>query len=419
VFIRNKKLFWALALVFFCQGTGVAQFDATMSSTGAEAAESRKAASQGRGIDREPNLKIWNMEFSFSAGLRGEFNDNIGLASGAKESDLILSPEVGINMHWPISQINNLDLKLGITYSKYLSHSELDTTALLIQPDSLLNLDVYIGDVRLNLHDSISLQQDPTENSQLSNLSAFKRFSNTIGVMADWDLNLVLLSAGYDLEHFQGLDEAFKFLNRETHMLMGKAGVRLSSTLNTGLKTSYSFTEYEQRLQNNSESYQFGVFGGWTVSEHLSAHAEMSYQESTYEQGGLIQDNTNFGSMIYSLGVKHQLNRWWNHSLEYKRFTELGIGTNFTENELVNYQVTADVIHDVTTSLSFSYGTFTDSQSQFGETADRFTINPLVEYPLFQSARLRLGYQWTQKESNRRGNNYEQNRVYAEFHYDF
>ncbi len=413
----DTRFFNFCGVIFFAAILGheevcLAQYEARTSSTGVEAAEIRKESKKTFNPEGY-NVKWGPFYMGFNAGFDQEYNDNIGLAQSAKETDFITTPHLGIEAHWPISQLNELALSLELAYAKYWDHSELDTNNILITPNSALDFNVYVSDVRLNLHDKISIQQDPATVSQLSGVSTFQRMTNTVGIGAEWDLNLVTLNGGFDHETFTSLDDQFSSLDRSTDTLSGKAGVKVTSRLTAGPFASYAFTVYDRPLiQNDSDSYTIGVFGDMMISEYLRAEASVASQSTSFDRGGSIRDATDFGSEIYSFNLRNQLNQWIYHTVGFRRNTVLGIGSNFTDIHEVNYQVTGEAFRGVTASINFYYQFFEDSSSLLAEDGDRYGITPQLGYQLFEPTRLSLGYQRTEKISNRSKNNYEQNRIF-------
>lgn len=389
-----------------------------MSTTGPESAEARSEAKRNRDGGAY-NMKVGAVQARLSAGISGEYNDNIGISSSRREDDFITTPHLGVDIQWPISQMNTLDLSLGISYAKYMNHPSQDTSTILIKPDSLLDFDFYVKDIHFNLHDRISIQQDPTQLSQLSNLATFRRLENTAGLGAEWDLNTVMLEGGYDLNLFHSLEDRFAFLDHLTHTFKGRVGVRASSSLTVGVLGNYSFTEYDQRVQNNGSSYSPGVFAEAVISEYLRGNATVSFQGSQFDRGGTIMDNSSFSSVVYSFGLQHQLNRFVNHSASYSRFTTLGIGSNFTDTHDLNYQVSLEVIQRVTTGVSFFHQWFEDSASLSAEKGTRFGISPTIGYELSPNTHLSLSYQYNQRDSDLSANDYDQNRVTLDLNHQF
>jgi hypothetical protein len=189
------------------------------SLSGQEAYEARQ-----EDVSRIPyNLLLGPVRFRVGATVGVEYNDNINYAEVHTEDDVIVTPNLTLDMIWPVTQLNTLRLDLGIGYSFYLDHSGADTDYLLVAPKSQLAFDIFIGDFRINLHDKMQLQQDPVQEGALSNVSNYGRFENTAGVSLLWDLNKLLLQVGYDHYNFVATNSDFDYLNRNAEMVGGSA----------------------------------------------------------------------------------------------------------------------------------------------------------------------------------------------------
>lgn len=410
-------------LVYLCVFLGAAgvargQFNPAISMTGVEAADMARDARQQ--IDEsQATVRVGKVNFRMAAGIRQEYNDNIGLAPKGREHDFITTPHLTIGAHWPISQLNTLDLVLGLSYSKYWEHPSLDTSGILIEPTSMLDFNVYVEDVRINVHDRIGIQQDPVSTSQLSNITTFRRLNNTAGIAADWDLNLFIIGAGYDYTIFRTLENNFEYLDQDSHEFHGRIGYRAAPQLTVGVQGSYTLTDYVQNVQNNGTTWSVGGYADAILSEYLRGGASVSFQGSHFDSNGTIGDTSSFDSVVFSVTLNNQLNRWLNHALTLRRYTTLGIGTNFTDVYRVDYSVNAEVIQQVTTSLNFFHEWFADSAGYSAQNGTRWGVGPSIGYQLTQNTRLSIGYQRTERDANINLYDYTQNVAYIDLNHQF
>ncbi|MCC7518156.1 MAG: hypothetical protein IT578_03105 [Verrucomicrobiae bacterium] len=390
--------------------------------TGVEAANLERDARQ-QVDDTQATVRVGKVNFRMAAGLRQEYNDNIGLTPKAREHDFITTPHLTLGAHWPISQLNSLDLVLGLAYSKYWEHPALDTTGLLIEPTSMLDFNVYVGDVRINVHDRIGIQQDPISAGQLSNITTFRRLNNTAGIAADWDLNKVILTGGYDYSIFRTLEDGYSYLDQDSHEFYGRIGYRYAPQLTLGLQGSYIITDYLENVQNDGTTWSAGVYADTIFSEYLRGGASVSFQGSRFDSNGTIGDTSSFNSVVFTATLNNQLNRWLNHSLTLRRFTTLGIGTNFTETYRVDYSLNAEVVEQVTTSLNFFHEWFRDSSSAgtgyLAQKGMRWGVGPMIGYQITPASRLSIGYQRTERDANYNLYDYTQNVAFIDFNHQF
>jgi hypothetical protein len=313
-------------------------------------------------------------------------------------------------------------------YSKYWQHPELDSQSILISPNSMLDFNVYVGDVRFNIYDMLSIQEDASSQPQLSGTQKFRRLENTLGIKADWDLNKIVLSGGYEHQTFKALNngsvttngQTFSGLDHEVDAVFGQVGYKMNPKMLTGLRGNYSKTTYTGDQQNNSTSTALAVFLDGQLTKHISAALSLGYQMEEFSSGGAIGDNSNFNSYIFDMSVKHELNRIYNHTLSVSRYSMGGIGTNYTEIQEVDYSFTWDLIKETSLNGMAFFQTVKNSGSgPDAESADRYGFSIIAVHRLFRSWDLGLGYDFLMKDSNIPENDYLQNRVHLDLTYSF
>ena len=108
------------------------------------------------------NLLLGRTAWRFSAGLSAEYDDNVSLQPQNPEGDFIFRPNFNAQMHRPVTEKNSLDISLGVGYSEYLQHGDLNQ--FYINPGSGFSFDIYLGDFAINLHDRISVTENAYEN---------------------------------------------------------------------------------------------------------------------------------------------------------------------------------------------------------------------------------------------------------------
>ena len=68
-------------------------------------------------------MKLGPTTWSFTSGLSVEVSDNVRYESNA-QSDVVIRPDVGTRMIWPVSERNSINLAFGVGYAFYAQHSE-------------------------------------------------------------------------------------------------------------------------------------------------------------------------------------------------------------------------------------------------------------------------------------------------------
>src|SRR2546429_7548216 len=190
---KSITLLFALSMLPAIAGV-YAQDAVRPSLAGQQASEARQ-----EDVSRIPyNLLLGPVRFRVGASVGAEYNDNVTYAEVNEQDDFIITPNLTLDALWPVTQLNTLRFDIGVGYSFYLDHSQYDTDSILIAPKSQLAFDIFVGDIRINLHDRFQVQQDPIQNGALSNVVDYGRFENYAGLSVLWDLNKLLLPVGYD-----------------------------------------------------------------------------------------------------------------------------------------------------------------------------------------------------------------------------
>lgn len=428
--LQEVVCFLGLAMVLALVPRVDAQYPAGLSSTGPEAALREKQEREAKAAGGSYNLKIGQVKLRVGVGIEQEYNDNITLAKGQNQkADFITTPNTSINAFWPFSKLNTIDFTIGLGYSKYWHHPELDTQNILISPNSMLDFNVYVGDIRFNLYDRLSIQEDPSSDPQLSGTSKFRRLENTTGLRADWDLNKIVLGAGFEHYIFKGLDDGsvttdtgatFGGLDHEMDSIFGQIGYKVNPKMLTGIRGNHSETKYKGDDQNGSTANSFALFLDGQLTQHMSASLSAGYEMQEFDRGGLINDNSDFNSYIFSMSVRHELNRLYSHNLSLNRYALAGIGTNYTTIQEVNYGFTWELLKDYDLTGNAFFQTVQNSGSgPDNEDADRYGFTIKAVHRLFRSWDLGLGYDFLLKDSSISENNYLVNRVYFDLTYNF
>src|SRR4029077_18790640 len=202
-FVRFSLLLFALTVL--ANARSYAQDAVRPSLAGQDAYNARQ-----EDVSRIPyNLLVGPVRLRVGATVGVEYNDNINYAEVNTQDDVIITPNLTIDMIWPITQLNTLRLDLGVGYSFYLDHSDNNTDYILVAPKSQLAFDIFVGDFRINLHDRFQVQQDLIQEGAHSNVTNYGRFENTAGLSVLWDLNKLLLQVGYDHYNFIATNSTF------------------------------------------------------------------------------------------------------------------------------------------------------------------------------------------------------------------
>src|SRR5205823_7360296 len=249
----------------------------------------------------------------------------------------IIRPNVTIDAIWPVTQLNTLRLDLGIGYAFYLDHSENNTNGVLIAPNSQIAFDIFVGDFRINIHDRMSLQQDPIAEGALSNVADYGRFENTAGISVLWDLNQALVVVGYDHYNFVSTTNQFDYLDRNAEIVYGSVDFLLTPTIGLGPEANAVFTRYDQMVLNDNEDYSIGGFLEAQITNNLRVRVAGGYQWMDFDRntvdffGFIAPDRGHDRDYYANILIGHRLNAAIRQTLSAGHESQLGVNSNFIQ----------------------------------------------------------------------------------------
>lgn len=436
-----------LVLLLFAAPIVHAQDAIRPSLAGEAASEARRQS-----IDKIPyNLQLGPMKLRFSATIGFEYNDNINLAEDGtallpsltgppvlvtiqQQSDFIFRPQLNVNALWPITQLNTLRLDLGVGYAFYLDHPNYNTNGVLVTPGSQIGFDIFVGDFRINLHDRLSLEQDPVAEVGLSNVADYGRFQNTAGVSVLWDLNTAVVTLGYDHYNFISTTSTFDYLDRNAEMLNGSIALTPTSSMSVGLESSFVITYYDQNILNDSQTYGVGAFLETQITNYVKLRVAGGYQNIDFDNTGLVNDPNDLQDYYANALLSHRVNSVLTHSISAGHETQLGVNSNFVKLNYVRHTANWNILYRTLLSTELFYEVADDSGGSgsllplpglplfnpfVAEHIRRYGGAFTLGYQLTQHVTLGLRYQYTQKDSDQPLRDYRQNRVSLDGTYSF
>ena len=363
------------------------------------------------------NLKIGPVGIRLDASLTTSYSDNINLSKAERIGDFTTTPSVGLNAHWAVSDLNTLDFHMGIGYQTYLSHSQYNS--ILLSPDSEANFNFFVAEVAINVHDSFSYQQDPTQIGQLSNTVRLSRFQNDAGVSATWDAGSFVLTLGYDHTNFWVTDSTYDYLTNQSDSISPRVSYKINESIQTGLEGGFSDVRYEQSFQNDYKTLTVGPFVTAEVSKNLSINARGGGYFSDYANGGGNGDSENVSSFYASAGLTHRINDALTESVTAGREYIPGLTSNFTERIYTNYTLTWQATNYLNLGGNFLWENLTDSAATVSEKSNRYGFGLNLTDNLTEHATLDLNYQYLLKDADPSFLGYEQNQGTVGINYHF
>lgn len=389
------------------------------------------------------NFAIGPVRFAMAAGIGIEYNDNITYAETGRESDFIVTPVFNIDATLPLSQMNTLRFSVGLSYNKYLSHHEFDSDSVLISPNSVLELNMMLGQVKLVFRDRFSYQEDPEAIVELSNVAKYDRYENQVGVEATYDLNSGAgASAGYDHYNLWTKGDTFSDEDRAIDTVFIKPFYHFTEKLKVGLNASYSFITFDSSDRSDGHSVLVGPYLEYQINENTNAYLEVGYQSLQYDgsftpttlinqlsltsaekraleqAGSAATDNEGSDSYYVRAEIDNKPFSTFQHRLSFSKTAEIGFFDDFYNLYHVEYDAEFTGINHVSIGPSVFYEYY-DSSGGFAEKAHRVGATIGIRYSMTNSLTLGLDYRYLWKDSNLQGADYTQNLVFLSAYYKF
>lgn len=357
-----------------------------------------------------------------------QWNDNINCTDTGQQDDFIVLPTLGVNMSYPLTERNLLQLNVTAGYNKYLLHPSLSSWYL--SAGSGFSFDVYIKDIIINLHDRISYVQDSAGNAEVAGTGSYGTFNNSAGLSGRWSLRYVDFTVGYDHQNTIASSSQFSDTDNSTEAAYAQAGYRWNPALTTGLEGTFSYTKYDQDVLNDTTAYSLGVYGDWHPDKFLEVEPRVGYVINEYANSSQLQ-TSGLGSWYADLTVVHKITRSLNYSIDVGRNVSSAAQSTADEYWYANTGITWNFIRN----FSFAPQLFIQNGKQGGgttytgslpanqffnghpnllqgsESYDWYGGSLAFNYAITRRISLGMNYQFTQRTSSIHGRGYTQNVV--------
>jgi hypothetical protein len=295
-----------------------------LSLAGEEAAKAQSDAAATIGYY---NLLVGHTALRFSSGLGLQYNDNIHLQPNP-QGDFIFSPNVNTQVHWPVTENNSLEFSLGAGYDVYANNRYLDRY--FVNPGSGISFNIYAGDFAINVHDRLTVTENGYQNPSANGNGNNSTLQNTTGAGASWDLNQMVVSAGYDHVNYVPLgstQSSQPAASSENFTVNG--GVRVRPEILVGLEAGGSLLDFSQSSSittPNTAQWNTGAFGRVQISEFMNAQLDAGYTELLPEGGTSTSLNASeHGGYYFDFSLSHRVNQFIDYNLTAGRSTDLQV----------------------------------------------------------------------------------------------
>ena len=418
---RRVALMLTLALGLFASVPKEAcgQEALRQSLAGQEVAKAQKDATATTGYY---NLLLGRTSLRFSSGLGMQYNDNVRLQHNDPEGDIIFIPSLNTQSHTPLTENNSLDISLGAGYSAYVINPDLNQFN--IAPGSGIIFNIFIGDFTINLHDRISIIENGYQNASANGNGDNSSLVNAAGTSATWDLNQVILTAGYDHVNYISLGSSQSQPNGQSDNVFMNTGVRLRPEITVGVTAGGSHVTYDQSNSSASPDatqWSVGGFSRLQISEYLSAQLDAGYTDLRPEGTSTNLSTSDNTGMYFDLSLQHRVNRFLTYSLSAGRSQDLQAQGQPYTTYFVRLMPGWNLIknYSISTPFWWEQGTQIYNQAHTSNTYDQYGGGLNVGRQLTQKLSGMVSYQFIKETANQPDLNYTVNIISLNFSYQF
>jgi len=381
------------------------------SMAGDLAAASRKQAQNTVGYY---NLMWGPVTLRASSGLSEQYSDHPQNAADSK-ADFITRPSANIQLNWPVTEYNTLNLSLDGGYSLYAQDSALDQ--FFFNPGSGLSFDFYVGSWVIDLHDRLTMTENSYNNPTAHGYQGTTTVQNDGGVSGMWDLNKLVVNVGYDHVNYMNLGQSgANQPDSSTENVSLNAGLRVNSAIIVGPEVGGSLVTYNQTdnaLNSNGTQWSAGAFSSFQVSEHLSLRLDGGFSDYTPENTK-TNLNQNMTGLYFQLSVSHLINEHVSYTVS------AGRSMDFSYNGLYDrlfFSFTPNWL--IVRNFSFSTPLSWEQDTRSGVSYSQWSAGFSVGHPLTKKLSASLSYQWIDETSNQAAYTYTGNIAGLNFTYQF
>jgi hypothetical protein len=397
--------------------TALAQEAVRMSIAGADAAQAQQSAASSPGYY---NLQFGPTYWRFGAGLGLAYDDNITLAQNDREADWMYIPSVNAQLRWPITEKQSLNINLGVGYSGYVQHPNLNTAY--ISPDSEVSFNIYAGDFLINLHDRYSITENSYQDPTVVNSGSYSQFQNTAGLTATWDLNKLMVVAEYDHANYLELTGGQRQPSQTSEILSASAGCTLKPGMLLGLEVGGALLHNAATTTNTpyteSTEWSAGPYFQTRLTEYLTFRANAGYVVNSPESSGTLPTARDFGSYYATVSASHRLNRFVQYTVSGGRNLSTTLLGGPIDSYTANISADWKIFQKVSLATGFNYDRGTQVIDG-GETFEQYGPDIGLGRKITRKLSGTLRYQFLKRQSNLPGRDYTLDVVTLNLGYQF
>lgn len=398
--------------IILCVASAGAQEAFRASLAGQDAVEAKKRALTNQRF----NVKLGPVSLRLQAGLTTEATDNVRYTASDEQADLSFRPQLNTLAVWRATEKNTLSLSLGVGYAKYLNATEYD--GLFIAPGSDLSFDVYVQDFVINFHDRFSFSQDVTGDPTVSGIGGLDRFENTVGVGVTWDLNKMLVTAGYDYSVYVPTADLYSYQSRGSHLFNASSALVINPTTLAGLQVFGGLTDYDEPIYSDNQHVGVGGFVSSQFSQYSRLRASVGYVNYFFDPSLSAPFSQTLNGIYLDASYNQRLNAYFSHSISLGRQLQAGYLSDGVELIYFRHAGVWRLFAKTTMTTTLSYEYFKEDRQQ-PEKGNRYGAGLGFSRPVTRKLTGSLRYAFYLKDSDVDARDYTQNRLVLDLIYRF
>lgn len=365
-----------------------------------------------------PMPMFWGpVGFSVGAGLGLTYDDNVLLEETNPQEDFIIAPGVNVGVYYPITDRMRLNFGVGVGYEIYTQGAREDRFTL--APNSEIALDFEIGRSLITLYDRFSYSQDLLDQGEARSSGNYGGFDNALGFRVFWVPEPVLVEGGYSWNFFLSTDDEFSDLDRDSHQVFARVGQIIQERTRWGVEVSGSLAAYDQPLRNDFTSLSVGPYLEWQVTEAINVNLRGGWSWTMFDDNGLLAPPDDVSVPYLALQARHQLTAHFSHDLTAVREVRVGVNTQYIDVLNFRYGFNWQMSDLISLGVGAFYEMGEEPNFLFTEEFDRVGFDIGLPFQLTDNLALTVSYQFTIRDSNVAGRDYDNNRATLTFGYQF
>ncbi len=369
------------------------------------------AEAMRRNLENRPyTVKSGDFRLLLTPSLGLDYNDNINSSEDGLD-DFILKPKLQMQASMPVSQRNLLMLDIGIGYDYYFDHD--DYSGLRLHSGSQISFDVFVKDFRFNFHDRFQYDQDSAGTADIANTGERAYFQNTIGLTVDWDLQDLVLTAGYDHLNYISQSSYYDYTTHATEMFLARAGLRVHPELTLGVEGSVAPTRYDENVLNENTSYSGGIYADYRPGKYFTLRPRFGYAIYDFRQTSDYVRAEDTDSWYADITVSHQPTDILSYSLSLGHEMRMGLQSDLVESTYVRPSISWYIFKNVSlqTGLFYEHGQQKAGQLTAEDNYDWYGGSINVSHQFHKHLRASLHYRLTFRSADESSREYTQNLV--------